>query len=836
MAKLTPMMQQYRETKEKHHDCLLFFRVGDFFEVFFEDAELVARELNIALTSRDGHIAMAGVPHHALEAYLGRLVRKGYKIAICDQAEDPQLAKGLVRREVVRIITPGTIIEDNFLEPTKNNWLLAICRGEGHWGVAFTDISTGEFFCSQFRGGKELLTALVASLNPGEVLICQDLGELECLDKISRVPVPDDLPRHDLVLHHPLAGQAVAMIQGYLAENYKGQKDLRGLAWYDTEKYMYLDGTTRRNLELIASLAQEGNGPTLLKALDNTKTAMGGRLLRQLITNPLTDPTGIIERLDGVDQLLTNFSVRKRCQQQLKDFYDLERIMTKVNFGTANARDLLALAKTLEGIPALKAALASLELCPALRRIYGDLGNYQALTSLITQGIQPNPPAAVREGSLIRPGYSSELDEIRVLTNEGVSWLKKYEADLRGETGIKTLKLGHNKVFGYYIEVTRANSVGVPARFNRKQTLVNAERFVTQELSAWEEKILSANERRNTLEYQLFCQIREKACQSSGEILATARAVASLDCFLSLAEAAEVNNYCRPEVDRGEVVEINGGRHPVVELYRDESFVPNDCLLTNRERQIMVITGPNMAGKSTYMRQVALIVLLAQMGSFVPAQTARIGIIDGIFTRIGASDDLASGRSTFMVEMTELAGILKRASANSLILLDEIGRGTGTDDGISIARATLDYIHEHPLVRAKTLFATHYHQLNAMAEHLPRLVNCSVQVVENHGRITFLHKIAEGGSDRSYGIHVARLAGLPQELVKAAEGYLTQTDTSDSCLLVAEAAAALNFVIPPDVRRLLSALRELDPEDISPRQAWEILAQLHREALAMGDS
>lgn len=836
--KLTPMMQQYTETKAQYPDCLLMFRVGDFFELFFEDAVTAARELNIALTSRDKKegeegTPMAGVPHHALEAYLGRLVKRGYKVAICDQVEDPQLAKGLVKRDVVRVVTPGTIIEDNLLDPTMNNWLLAIVRIDSEWGLAFTDISTAQFQCSQFIGSREQVESVVASLNPTEIIVrdkTDAVGVPAALSIVEAVKpglvfeLYPDLPADHFFHSNTLAARAAGMILMYLQEKHKVRPiHVEEISWHDPRLFLYLDATTQRNLEILAPLDGSANGPSLLKVLDKTVTAMGGRKMKNLLITPLADRAAITQRQECVDFFVKSYVLRKKVRELLRDIYDLERIVTKLSYKSANARDMLALGNSLRLVPQLGELTAGLPTGQAQQ-----LGSYSMICDLIQRAIHPDPPASLRDGNIIREGYSGELDEIRSLAASGATWLRDYEIELRNTTGIKSLKIGFNKVFGYYIEVTRAHFSLVPTWFIRKQTLVNCERFETSKLKEWENKILSANDRKQNMEYQLFCDLRDQVSSWIPKIQLTARAISALDCWQAMAETAAENNYCRPIIEESTVLEISDGRHPVVEQFGTIEFVPNDCTLDTDSRQIMIITGPNMAGKSTFMRQVALIALLAHTGSFVPARYARIGVLDAIFTRIGASDDLASGRSTFMVEMAELARILNRATPRSLILLDEIGRGTGTADGISIARATLEYLHDNTTVAAKTLFATHYHQLTTLSEHLPRVFNCSVQVAEKEGEVTFLHKIILGGSDRSYGIHVAKLAGLPDGLVRAADYYVQEHNPVYCQPGQRETAAALEP--NPGAEEIVRCLKEVDLDEISPRLAWATLEKLKRLA------
>ena len=827
MAKLTPMMQQYRETKNRYPDCLLLFRVGDFYELFFEDAQLAARELSITLTSRDGNkeegIPMAGVPHHALDTYLARLVRKGFKVAICDQVEDPREAKGLVKRAITRIVTPGTIIEDNLLEAADNNWLAAVANREGQWGLAYCDISTGQFHSSQLSSRERLDAALLA-LQPGEIIVEKGMSAGWGTAILSPVG-STDMSETDRFIpgdftEHAAPRQAVAMLIAYLRDKQQQPEHLSPLEWQQLDKFLYLDSVTQRNLELLSAL--DGSvSPSLLSVLNHTRTSMGGRRMKNLIVTPLTDIHSIENRLDAVEYLLDNYIIRKQAEELLRGFYDLERIVTRIGYGTANGRDMLALGASLNRIPQLQQVLADMP--DSFSR---HLDPCSQLCSTIEQAIHPNPPNGLREGNLIRPGWSNELDQLRQLAAGGSAWIRSYENDLRSKHSIKSLKVGYNKVFGYYIEVTKSNLELVPDYFVRKQTLVNCERFITPELKEWEDKILSANERMLALEYQLFSDIRTQANNWTRSIQGNARVIAMLDCFLSLAQVAEERNYCRPTLTTRGTLDIKNGRHPVVEVYGDEEFVPNDCLLDNQERQILIITGPNMAGKSTYMRQVALIALMAHMGSFVPADAASIGVLDGIYTRIGASDELAAGRSTFMVEMSELAGILANATSRSLILLDEIGRGTGTDDGISIARSTIEYLHQQKELAAKTLFATHYHQLIGLSETLERVKNVSVLVSEREGEVTFLHKIAEGGSDRSYGIHVARLAGLPEQLVAQAQRYLEEENNS----LPAATQLRDSQQHYSELKALLEELARQDPDGMSPRQAWQMLARLHSRA------
>lgn len=827
--KLTPMMQQYRKTKEEYPDCLLMFRVGDFYELFFDDAIVAAKELNITLTSRDKKegstgTPMAGVPHHALDTYLSKLVKAGFKVAICDQIEDPQLAKGLVKRAVVRVVTPGTIIEDNLLEPSENNWLLALINQDNQWGLAFTDISTGEFYTSQFSGSVEQVASIIASLNPKEIIANKAAYSLyrqtalliesafhEDIDKLKESKA--------FLKTNPLATEAVVYILTYLRDRHlPGYPET--LEWYNPAKFMYLDALSQRNLEILNPLGDKSTGPSLLKVIDKTSTAMGGRKLKSILTSPLADAREIAKRLDSVQFFFDNYLLRNKCREQLREIYDLERIVSKVNYSSANARDLLALSRSLQLMPGLT------DLIKAMPEKERDLGNYSELCIMLEGALNPEPPISIREGNLIRPGYSTELDEIRQIASSGSDWLRNYEQNLRDSTGIRSLKIGFNKVFGYYIEITRTHLSLVPDWFNRKQTLVNCERFDTRDLKEWEEKVLYAQERTINLEYRLFSILREEVAKWGPQIQNTARTIAELDCWLSLAEVAAENNYCRPIVDNSSVLIIRDGRHPVVEQFGEIPFVPNDCQLAADSRQIMIITGPNMAGKSTYMRQVALIALMAQVGSFVPASFARIGILDAIFTRIGASDDLASGKSTFMVEMSELARILDKATNRSLILLDEVGRGTGTADGISIARATVEHLHNQPSIAAKTLFATHYHQLTALAEVLSRVFNCSVQVSERAGEVVFLHKIVEGGSDRSYGIHVAKLAGLPQELVARASAYLE----AEPCQTIREETAASKTDASQPLRTIATILRAINLDELSPRQAWLELDKLKQLA------
>jgi DNA mismatch repair protein MutS len=781
MSELTPMARQYQEIKALHQDAILFFRLGDFYEMFFGDAELAARELDLTLTGRgkeENRMPMCGVPYHAAEGYIAKLIEKGYKVAICEQVEDPKLAKGLVKRDIIRIVTPGTVLESSMLSDKTNNYLMAVNHEKGAFGLAYVDATTGEFKLSDFTSA-EALADEIKRINPAEI-IASDMfkwaGGLKTAATFK--DIYDNETAVEKLLEHfkvkslesfGLDGKetalgAAAAILDYLKETQKTTLGhINTLKPYHTEDYMFIDAVTRRNLELTQTARDKSFRGSLLWVLDRTRTSMGSRLLKQWLLQPLLDAKLIAKRLDAVDELFGNGLLRSELGEGLKQVFDIERLTGKVATQSANARDLVALKDSLGLLPKLKLIMRNVE-CGMLKEILA-ISEFGEVSSLISKAIVDEPPFVIKEGGLIRAGYNVELDELKKATGGGKQWIAELEAQERRRTGIKSLKVGFTRVFGYFIEVTNSNAEQVPPDYIRKQTLVNAERFITPELKEKESLILNADERMKELEYRLLCDVRQQVAGFTKQLQAAAAAIAQTDVLLSLAEAAVENRYCRPQFRITNIaLRITAGRHPVVEkTLGDFQFVPNDVELSDKQG-FLLITGPNMGGKSTYMRQTALICLMAQIGSFVPAKTAELSLIDRIFTRIGAMDDIYSGQSTFMVEMTETANILNNATDKSLIILDEIGRGTATFDGMSIAAAVAEYIHTK--LKAKTLFATHYHEITQLADKHPGMKNINVTVREEGDKITFLHKIAAGPADRSYGIQVAKLAGLPEEVVK----------------------------------------------------------------------
>ena len=807
----TPMMAQYRQFKAQYPDAILMFRLGDFYEMFFADAEVAARELELVLTGRDagkdlGRVPMCGIPHHAVEGYLARLIEKGFKVAVCEQMEDPRTAKGLVKRDVIRVVTPGTLVEPRLLPEKRNRYLAAVCQGKAGFGLAIADLSTGEFACCELlgaEGGRVLLDEL-GRLDPAEVLLEPGLAaeerwlaalHLHTAAAVSNGSAREFQPataRRVLCEHFglaslhgfgcedkPLAMAAAGAALAYLAETQKTSLGhISGLSVYYPGDFLVLDAATRRNLELTAPLMAGGRRGTLLGVLDRTVTAMGGRLLRRWVEQPLLRLNEIHDRQSAVGALVAGALLRADLRDLLGRVHDLERLAGRVAYGTANARDLQALAVSLGQVPGLAHLLGGAG-SGHLAALAAALDPCDDLRELLDRAIAPEPPASLTEGGLLREGYDAEVDRLRRAGREGKDWIAALEGRERERTGIRSLKVGFNKVFGYFIEVTTPNLPQVPTEYIRKQTIANGERFLTPELKEMESEILGAEEKLVALEYQLFTAIRGQVAAHVARVQGVARAVAELDALASLAEVAVAGGYCCPEIDAGESLQISDGRHPVLErLLPAGTFVPNDTLLDTGEHRLLLITGPNMGGKSTYMRQVALITLMAQMGSWVPARAARVGVVDRIFTRVGASDDLATGQSTFMVEMAETASILHGATSRSLILLDEVGRGTATFDGLSLAWAIAEHIHRD--IGAKTLFATHYHELCELEGLLPGVQNYSVAVREQGDEVIFLHRIAKGGADRSYGIHVAQLAGLPAGVIERAREILAGLDADEA--------------------------------------------------------
>ena len=801
MAGLTPMMQQYMETKKQYKDCILFYRLGDFYEMFFEDAITASRELEITLTGKDCGLEerapMCGVPFHAVDGYLNRLVSKGYKVAICEQVEDPKLAKGIVKREVIRIVTPGTNLNTQALEESKNNYLMCIACFQNRIGVSIVDVTTGDFYMTEVEGLAKLQDEIYKYM-PTEI-ICNDafvMSGYDIEDLKGRLGMAvytlepwyfdDDGCRKCLMNHfkvNTLAGLGLEDFPSamqYLLETQKTDlTHINHIIPYLASRFMLLDSSTRRNLELTETLREKQKKGSLLWVLDKTKTAMGARRLRSDIEQPLINIDDINARLDAVEQLCKNTVSRDEIREYLNPIYDMERLLGKVSYKSANPRDLLAFANSMEMLPHIKTVLKEFD-CKLLSEIEQEMDGLEDLYHLIKDAICDDPPVMIREGGMIRTGFDKDIDMLRTAKTEGKTWLAKLEEEDRERTGIKNLKIKYNKVFGYYFEVTNSYKDMVPDDYIRKQTLVNAERYMTPKLKELEDTILNAEDKLNTLEYDVFCKVRDDIAKELERIQKTAKAVARLDVFASLSVVAEQNHYVRPALNEKGVIDIKDGRHPVVEKMIDhDMFVANDTYLNNSNHCIAVITGPNMAGKSTYMRQSALIVLMAQLGSFVPAKSANIGIVDRIFTRVGASDDLASGQSTFMVEMNEVANILRNATSKSLLVLDEIGRGTSTFDGLSIAWAVIEHISNKKLLGAKTLFATHYHELTELEGKMNNVNNYCIAVKEKGDDIVFLRKIIKGGADRSYGIQVAKLAGVPDMVIDRAKEIAEQLSDND---------------------------------------------------------
>ncbi|MFO7265403.1 MAG: DNA mismatch repair protein MutS [Limnochordales bacterium] len=857
----TPMMAQYFAVKEQYPDAIVFFRLGDFYEMFGEDAEKASRILDIVLTSREagsmGRIPMCGVPYHSAESYIATLVAHGFKVAICEQLEDPKQAKGLVERGVIRVVTPGTVIEQAFLNERANNYLVAVTRGRSGYGLAVCDASTGDFQVTEFSGDtalEDLLTEL-ARLTPAECLlgpgIASDEALASAIARYCRTASPYDerafqyeaayrrLTEH-FGVHSldgfgceglPLAIQAAGAVLQYLQETQKtAATQIAAMSTYSTAAYMTLDAATRRTLELTRTWRDGNVRGSLLWVLDATQTAMGARLLRRWIEQPLLDKDAIQARLDAVEALVVRHDVRTALRDLLRGVADIERLLGRVAYKTATARDLVALRLSLERIPRIRALLEESGLVDGPLRDAAAMEDLSDVAADIAATLVDDPPATVKEGGLIRPGYSAEVDQLRDAGRRGKQWIAELEEAERQRTGIKSLKVGFNKVFGYYIEVTRPNLHLVPPDYERKQTLANAERFVTPALKEQEALILNAEDRVVELEYELFVQLRDRVAARTGQIQSAARQLAQLDVLAALAHVAVERRWVKPEIDEKLRIAIKGGRHPVVEaLIPDGSFVPNDTLLDENQR-LIILTGPNMAGKSTYLRQVALIVLLAQIGSFVPAERAQIGLVDRIFTRIGAADDLGTGQSTFMVEMNEAANILHHATERSLIVIDELGRGTSTYDGMALAQAIAEYIHDK--IGARTLISTHYHELTRLPERLPRARNYRTEVAEHRGRIRFLYTVVPGGADRSYGLNVARMAGIPAEVLQRARKLLQELEQGrprvaqlDLFSALFEAAAEADFAAQLVEDEIISHLRRLDIPRLTPLEALNLLAE-----------
>lgn len=872
---LTPMMQHYVQTKDANPDCILFYRLGDFYEMFFEDAEVVSKELELTLTGKscglDERAPMCGVPYHAAETYLTRLVQRGYKVAVCEQVEDPKEAKGMVKRAVTRIVTPGTNMDAMSLDETKNNYIMGIFFDGDKYGLAIADVTTADFFVTEVDSNRSCMDEINKYV-PSEIVCNEnftisgiDLDDLRERMQISIAKLDahyfDDRLSVAVLLEHfhtsrlsalgleefPMGSISAGALMKYLSEIQKSAlEQFNHIQPYLNGNFMLLDSSTRRNLELVETLREKQKRGSLLWVLDKTKTAMGARMLRSDVEQPLTNAALIGDRLDAVDELLHHMIQREELREYLNPIYDLERLNTRIVYQTANPRDLLAFKNSVAMLPAIKTVLADFT-SKNLVELAENIDSLSDICADIDAAICEEPPISARDGGILKDGYHEEVDRLRKAKTDGKKWLAQLEAKERERTGIKNLKVKYNKVFGYYLEVTNSYKDLVPEDYQRKQTLANAERFFTPELKELEDTILGAEDKLIALEYELFRQLRNRIASQVYRIQQTAKAIARLDVYASLAYVAEKNHYCRPKINTRGVIDIKGGRHPVVEQMMDQQlFIDNDTYLDNKKQRVSIITGPNMAGKSTYMRQSALIVLMAQIGCFVPAKSANIGIVDRIFTRVGASDDLASGQSTFMVEMNEVANILRNATKDSLLILDEIGRGTSTFDGLSIAWAVVEHISNVKLIGAKTLFATHYHELTELEGKLEGVHNYCIAVKENGDDIVFLRKIVPGGADKSYGIAVAKLAGLPDEVIDRANRIVTQlcendiVDLAKNIAVEGQAAqsrkqtkplddvdkAQMSFFDTISDDAIIDELRHLDISHMTPLEAMNALNEL----------
>ena len=877
IGELTPMMKHYMQTKEEYKDCILFYRLGDFYEMFFEDALTASKELEITLTGKncglEERAPMCGIPYHAVDSYLNRLVSKGYKVAICEQVEDPKTAKGIVKREVIRVVTPGTNLDTQGLDETKNNYIMCIVYMADRYGLSIADVTTGEYLVTELDSQTKLLDELYKFM-PSEIVCNEafymsgmDLDDLKnrlhmAIYSLEAWYFDDALCRETLQEHFKVASLegiglsdcecgmiASGALLKYLEETQKNSlSHMSRLTRYATGNYMVLDSATRRNLELVETLREKQKRGSLLWVLDKTKTAMGARTLRKYVEQPLIDKESIVKRLDAVAELKDNAICREEIREYLNPVYDLERLVGKITYQSANPRDLIAFQSSLSMLPSVKYILKDME-SDLLREIYEELDPLEELCDLVGRAIQEEPPLAMKEGGIIKDGYNDEVDRLRKAKSEGKNWLADLETREREKTGIKNLRIRYNKVFGYYLEVTNSFKELVPDYYTRKQTLANAERYIIPELKELEDTILGAEDKLCALEYELYCEVRNTIAAELTRIQRTAKAVAKLDVIASLALVAERNNYVRPKINEKGVIDIRDGRHPVVEkMIPNDMFIANDTYLDDKKQRISIITGPNMAGKSTYMRQAALIVLMAQLGSFVPASSANIGLVDRIFTRVGASDDLASGQSTFMVEMNEVANILRNATSKSLLILDEIGRGTSTFDGLSIAWAVVEYISNSKLLGAKTLFATHYHELTELEGKISNVNNYCIAVKEKGDDIVFLRKIVKGGADKSYGIQVAKLAGVPDPVINRAKEIVEELVTADITGKVKDIAVQGSETKKKPQKKLdevdltqfslfdtvkdddvLNELKELDISHMTPMDAMNKLYQLQNK-------
>ena len=861
MAEITPMMRQYLEIKEQNKDSILFFRLGDFYEMFNEDAQTASRELDLVLTTRDrgkekeDQTPMCGIPYHSSDGYIARLIAKGYKVAICEQTEDPALAKGLVKRDIIRVITPGTVIDSACLDDRRGNFLCGVFLDEKNAGVAFCDMSAGHTHVTAFSGDDrfEHLANELSRFSPAEAVLSAEAYANAALVTLLRenlsCAVENGSSRFDLKAaekailtqygedayanlprNNPAAALALGGLLSYLYETQKTDLSyIKDLEYYEQGRFMELDFSARRNLELTETLRGKEKRGSLLWVLDKTKTAMGARCLRSYLERPLREVNAINRRLGAVEALVGNTMVREELILAMTGISDMERLIGRVVYGTAGGRDLASLRSSMERLGAVKEQLKAYT-TGRLSELYNSLDTLDDVAALIRNTLIDEPPFSVREGGFIRPGYNAEVDRLHDILKNGKGFLASIEAREKEATGIRTLRIGYNKVFGYYIEVSNSFKEQVPDTYIRKQTLVNGERYITEELKNLEQEILTAGDRVNALEYELFTALRESVIAQSERIQRSAAVIAELDALCSLASVAVKNNYCCPTVDDSGVIEIHDGRHPVVErVLKDSLFVPNDTYMGERENRVAIITGPNMAGKSTYMRQVALITLMAQIGSFVPAKSAHIGVVDRIFTRIGASDDLAGGQSTFMVEMNEVSDILRQATPRSLLILDEIGRGTSTFDGMSIARAVLEFCAERKRLGAKTLFATHYHELTELEDTLPGVKNYNISIKKRGEELIFLRKIIPGGADRSYGIEVAKLAGLPKEVVSRANAILKELEAGGAYQAKPRAQEDQVSLTAIGEAEALDALRRAQPDTMSPIEAMQLLYELKQK-------
>lgn len=850
MEELTPMMKQYMEVKNQYKDCLLLYRLGDFYELFFDDAIIASRELEITLTGKDCGLKerapMCGVPYHAVQNYVAKLIEKGYKVAIGEQLEDPALAKGIVKRDVIRVITPGTVIESNILDEKKNNYLASIFRSGANFGIAYSDVSTGEFYTTEFADKNNFPKVLneLGRFEPAEIVVnsemFNDKFEVDSISKkfktyITNRDEEDEVPELEgmaKLAKIPYAENATRLLFNYIKETQKIElKHINKINVYNASNYMTLDNIARKNLELTETLRDKNKKGSLLWVLDKTSTSMGGRNLRRWIEKPLMDIGDIHKRLQAVKELKEDVILRSDISETLKKVYDIERLTGKIAYGSVNARDMISLKTSLMQLPALKELMKDRS-SDLLKELYDELDVLEDVAKLIEDAIVDDPPVSVKEGGIIKSTYDEEVNKLRTASTEGKNWVIAIESKEREATGIKNLKVGYNKVFGYYLEVSKSFVNMVPDRFIRKQTLSTGERYITDELKEIESTILGAQDKVVNLEYEIFTKIREKIATQIERLQMSSNAVATIDTLCSFADVADVNSYVMPEVDESNDIIIKDGRHPVVERLIDSgSFVPNDTFLNTTEDRINIITGPNMAGKSTYMRQVAQIVLMAQIGSFVPASSAKIGIVDRIFTRVGASDDLSTGQSTFMVEMNEVANIVLNATPRSLLILDEIGRGTSTFDGLSIAWAVVEYISKTEKIGARTLFATHYHELTELEDKLDGVKNYCIAVKEKGEDVIFLRKIIRGGADESYGIYVAKLAGIPNVIIKRANEILNGLKEGSYAISQVRENKNIKNVSQVDfynykLGEIENELQKIDVNELTPIDALNILVKM----------